>query len=217
MNPQEELPELEEHLFKVLVVGDVNCGKTSIIKRYVHGTFNLNYKATIGVDFALKVMEQPQLKRTVRIQLWDIAGQERFGNMTRVYYREAVAAAVVYDQTREVTFEAAAKWKRDLDEKLGNHIPVVLFANKSDMMQHHPESEAMALFCKQHGFAGWFETSAKEVSNNGVKLGMDLLVEKLLPSSPSPPPSGGLPKTETIKLGEGGVDADETQHRSNCC
>ncbi len=55
----------------------------------------------------------------VRLQLWDIAGQERFGNMTRVYYREAVGAFVVFDVTRVATFEAVQKWKNDIDSKVG--------------------------------------------------------------------------------------------------
>jgi hypothetical protein len=54
----------------------------------------------------------------VRLQLWDIAGQERFGNMTRVYYREAVGAFVVFDVTRVATFEAVQKWKNDIDSKV---------------------------------------------------------------------------------------------------
>ena len=54
----------------------------------------------------------------VRLQLWDIAGQERFGNMTRVYYRDAAAAFIVFDLTRRGTFEAVRKWKEDLDTKV---------------------------------------------------------------------------------------------------
>ena len=71
----------------------------------------------------------------VRLQLWDIAGQERFGNMTRVYYRyqqprqsssahlqiffrDAAAAFVVFDLTRRATFEAVRRWKEDLDSKV---------------------------------------------------------------------------------------------------
>ena len=61
-------------------------------------------------------------------------GQERFGNMTRVYYKEAVGAFIVFDVTRVSTFEAVAKWKHDLDSKVqlpnGSPIPAVLLANK---------------------------------------------------------------------------------------
>ena len=70
----------------------------------------------------------------VRLQLWDIAGQERFGSMTRVYYKEAVGALLVFDVTRLSTFDAVSKWKADLDDKVrlpdGEPIPVVLLANK---------------------------------------------------------------------------------------
>lgn len=62
----------KEHLYKVLVIGDLGVGKTSIIRRYVHQTYSSNYRATIGVDFALKVLNWDS--ETVRLQLWDIAG-----------------------------------------------------------------------------------------------------------------------------------------------
>lgn len=65
----------KEHLYKILVIGDLGVGKTSIIKRYVHHNFSPNYRATIGVDFALKVLNWDQ--ETVRLQLWDIAGTDR--------------------------------------------------------------------------------------------------------------------------------------------
>lgn len=67
-------PETHEHLFKVLVIGELGVGKTSIIKRYVHQLFSQNYRATIGVDFALKVLNWDS-RTLVRLQLWDIAGK----------------------------------------------------------------------------------------------------------------------------------------------
>jgi Ras-related protein Rab-32 len=135
------------------VIGELGTGKTSIIKRYVHQFFSQHYRATIGVDFALKVLTWDQ-NTIIRLQLWDIAGslkkklkikpsfkyflltsgQERFGNMTRVYYKEAVGAFIVFDVTRTATFEAVLKWKADLDSKVqlpdGTPIPCVLLANK---------------------------------------------------------------------------------------
>lgn len=74
--PVSGVAESREHLFKVLVIGELGVGKTSIIKRYVHQLFSQHYRATIGVDFALKVINWDS-KTLVRLQLWDIAGEGR--------------------------------------------------------------------------------------------------------------------------------------------
>lgn len=96
------------------------------------------------------------------------AGQERFGNMTRVYYRDALGALVVYDMTRSCTFEAVRKWKEDLDDKVsvsgGKQIAAVLLANKCDQDRDDAFAKTyagMEQFCREHGFISWFETSAK--------------------------------------------------------
>lgn len=67
-------PEKREHLYKILVIGELGTGKTSFIKRYVHQFFSQNYRATIGVDFALKVLNW-DANTIIRLQLWDIAGE----------------------------------------------------------------------------------------------------------------------------------------------
>lgn len=80
----DEFPEdYQEYRYKVLVVGDSGGGKTSLIHRYVNGVFSSLYRATIGVDFASKAIKWNS-KTSIRLQLWDIAGNERFGHMTRV-------------------------------------------------------------------------------------------------------------------------------------
>jgi Ras-related protein Rab-32 len=204
--------ELKEHLFKVLVVGDIGTGKTSIIKRYVHSIFSSHYKATIGVDFALKVITL-DANTVVRLQLWDIAGQERFGNMTRVYYKEAVGAFIVFDVTRVSTFEAVAKWKKDIDNKVllpnGEKIPVVLLANKCDLAKERLVKSGPQLdkYCQEQGFAGWFETSAKD--NINIDEAAQFLVKKILAHGDT-----------TFETEDDTVDVDTNatkEERGGCC
>ncbi|XP_073991994.1 ras-related protein Rab-38-like isoform X1 [Rhodnius prolixus] len=173
----------KECLYKILVIGELGTGKTSIIKRYVHQFFSQHYRATIGVDFALKVINWDP-NTIIRLQLWDIAGQERFGNMTRVYYKEAVGAFIVFDVTRAATFEAVVKWKQDLDAKVqladGSPIPCVLLANKCDQQKEGVVNNAnkMNEYCEEHKFTAWFETSAKE--NINIEEAAKTLVKQIL-------------------------------------
>jgi len=210
-----------EYLFKVLVVGDIGTGKTSIIKRFVHNIFSMHYKSTIGVDFALKVINWDS-KTIVRLQLWDIAGQERFGNMTRVYYKEAVGAFVVFDVTRINTFEAVQKWKNDIDAKVtlppdDSPIPVVLLANKCDLAKEGFARNAaqMDKYCEEHGFVGWEETSAKD--NINIDKAAKFLVGKILERTK------GIQQQQSGGTGEFKLTADESQRKdgqqdgSNCC
>ncbi|KAF8278894.1 hypothetical protein TcBrA4_0105690 [Trypanosoma cruzi] len=84
-----------ELLFKVLIIGEGGTGKTCLIRRYVHGIFLATNKATIGVDFALKDVVHAATNRNITLQLWDIAGQERYGQMTRVYYKQLLGLIIV--------------------------------------------------------------------------------------------------------------------------
>eukprot|EP00760_Papus_ankaliazontas_P038950 PhM_4_TR9434/c0_g1_i1/m.71866/K07918/RAB32; Ras-related protein Rab-32 len=161
--------EPNDLLLKILVMGESACGKTSLIRRYVHGIFQVSVKGTIGVDFALKVVSW-EGRRNVTLQLWDIAGQERYGQMTRVYYQAAVGAIVVYDLSRSSTFDVVSKWKEDVDLKVqmqdGQPIPCVLVGNKCDLTPEEPKSkEFMDQYCKDNGFVAYFETSAKDEIN----------------------------------------------------
>jgi len=130
--------EVTEYVFKVMVVGAGETGKTALIQRIVKDVFSSNYKVTIGVDFAMKTLRWDD-KTVIRLQLWDIAGQERFGRMTRVYYKEAVGAFVVFDVTSKTTFDLVSFWKEDIDQKVtlpdGSRLPCVLLANKCDLVK----------------------------------------------------------------------------------
>ncbi|XP_070377827.1 ras-related protein Rab-32B-like [Dermacentor albipictus] len=173
--------DIEDLLFKILVIGDFGVGKTSLIRRYTEGVFDPAYKITIGVDFALKHLVWNSNKH-ITLQLWDIAGHERFGYMTRVYYKYATAAVIVYDLSRPTTLHSVLKWKADITAKVeqpnGRPLPVLLVANKCDLGLQPPNARSLSAFCQEHGFAGWFPTSAKE--NININEAMLCLVEEVL-------------------------------------
>ncbi|KAI7894717.1 P-loop containing nucleoside triphosphate hydrolase protein [Mucor mucedo] len=215
------MAEMREYLYKILVVGDLGTGKTSIIRRYVHNIFSSNYKSTIGVDFALKVIQWgPDI--IVRLQLWDIAGQERFGNMTRVYYKEALGAIVVYDITRPQTFEGVTKWKKDIDTKValpeawgGGQIPVILLANKTDLIAdghgQHANPTELDQFCKENGFLQWFETSAKD--NNNIEEATRHLISSILKLEEENADNVAN-EDDTLHLN---TNNQQQQHNGGCC
>ncbi|OQR76941.1 ras-related protein Rab-32B-like [Tropilaelaps mercedesae] len=172
----------QDYLFKVLVVGDFGVGKTAIVRRYTDGVFSQNYKITIGVDFLIKRLRWHPNKQ-ITLQLWDIAGHERFGSLTRVYYKYATAAVFVYDLTRPATLESIVKWREDLRDKTDDKssLPSVLLANKCDISQEWPDLDR---FCRQHHIDAWFPTSAKEDVN--VDEALNFLVERILEGGVGP-------------------------------
>lgn len=183
-----------ETIYKILVVGDPGVGKTCAIKRYVHNVYSPNYKITIGVDFALKKLKLGDGKN-ISLQFWDIAGQERQGKMTRVYYGSACGAIVVFDMNNVSTFDTVKKWKDDIDSKVtvkgtdDQSIPVILLANKCDLdvtedndKKYCGKTEGeMNEFCKMYGFVSWLPVSAK--NNVGLDDAMNILIKELLDKS----------------------------------
>lgn len=105
----------EEYLFKIVLIGDSAVGKSNLLSRFALDEFDINTKATIGVEFQTQVVEIDG--REVKAQIWDTAGQERFRAVTSAYYRGAVGALIVYDITRRTTFESVKRWLDELDSK----------------------------------------------------------------------------------------------------
>uniref|UniRef100_A0A3Q4MID2 Ras-related protein Rab n=1 Tax=Neolamprologus brichardi TaxID=32507 RepID=A0A3Q4MID2_NEOBR len=161
------------HLLKVLIVGDGNVGKSSFVHRYVSGQFNKTYKMTVGVDFSVKLLHWSD-KEKVRLQLWDIAGQERFISMTRIYYKGALGCVVMFDVTSSSSFSSCRHWKEDLDNKAmlpnGHSIPCILVANKCDLAHRAVSADTIDRFSKAHGFITWMETSVKDNKNVGEAM-----------------------------------------------
>ena len=83
--------------FTIVFLGDMSVGKTSLIQRFIYDTFEDKYQPTIGIDFLSKTIYVED--RTVKLQLWDNAGQERFRSLVPSYIKDASVAVIVYDIT----------------------------------------------------------------------------------------------------------------------
>ncbi|XP_077584031.1 ras-related protein Rab-33B isoform X1 [Stigmatopora nigra] len=149
-------------VFKIIVIGDTNVGKTCLTYRFCGGSFLKNPEATIGVDFREKTLELDG--EVIKLQIWDTAGQERFRkSMVDHYYRSAHAVIFVYDVTNPATFQSIPDWVAECGRHgVGPLVPRVVVGNKCDLraLRQVPTSAGQRL-ADGHG-APLFETSAKD-------------------------------------------------------
>uniref|UniRef100_A0A2P2JLV5 GTP-binding family protein n=2 Tax=Rhizophora mucronata TaxID=61149 RepID=A0A2P2JLV5_RHIMU len=152
-----------DYVFKIVLIGDSSVGKSQLLARFTRNEFNIDSKATIGVEFQTKTLVIDQ--KTVKAQIWDTAGQERYRAVTSAYYRGSVGAMLVYDITKRQSFDHVAKWLEELREHADNNIVVMLIGNKSDLrtLQAVPTEDAKEFAQKENIF--FMETSALEATN----------------------------------------------------
>ena len=100
------------YIIKILTLGDTEVGKTSIVLRYSDDKFHDNKIATIGIDFKIKIIKKG--KEKIKVSIYDTAGQERFQNIVKHYYRGANGVLLVYDITKRKTFEKLNFWINDI-------------------------------------------------------------------------------------------------------
>ncbi|CAD5122173.1 DgyrCDS10619 [Dimorphilus gyrociliatus] len=153
-----------DYLFKIVLIGDAGVGKTCIVQRFKSGLFMEQYGSTIGVDFTMKTIVIDDKK--IKLQIWDTAGQERFKTITQSYYRSAHAVLLVYDITKEKSFENIEKWLEDVRKYTGNNVLKVLIGNKCDLEQaRRISTEKAKLFSEKYNMFSMIEVSAKDCCN----------------------------------------------------
>uniref|UniRef100_A0A3B5KB19 small monomeric GTPase n=1 Tax=Takifugu rubripes TaxID=31033 RepID=A0A3B5KB19_TAKRU len=158
------LPELsiQTRIFKIIVIGDSNVGKTCLTFRFTGGGFPDRTEATIGVDFREKAVEIEG--ETIKVQVWDTAGQERFRkSMVKHYYHNVHAVVFVYDVTNMTSFCNLQTWIEECNShRVSASVPRVLVGNKCDLVDRIQVPSSVALrFADTHNML-LFETSAKD-------------------------------------------------------
>jgi GTP-binding nuclear protein Ran len=119
--------------FKLLLVGDGGVGKTTLVKRHRTGEFEKKYIATLGVEVHPMVFHTNH--GPIRLNVWDTAGQERFKAITSAHYRKSLGALIVYDLTKENSFQSVKKWMEEVKEHADPDIVIMLVGNKLDLCE----------------------------------------------------------------------------------
>ena len=164
--------------FKVVLVGDTNVGKTSILQRYAKDNFETDSETTISPTFLTRMIDFPVSGVKAKLQIWDTAGQEKYRSVTPIYYRDAAAAICVFDVTNRQSLDDARKWLNDLRQYAPPHLVIRLAGNKCDLYQQEEVSlEEAKHFQEENKIEVFQQTSAKE--NIGIEDLFKGLLEKL--------------------------------------
>ncbi|MBD3254342.1 MAG: GTP-binding protein [Candidatus Lokiarchaeota archaeon] len=166
-----------DYTFKILLLGDASVGKTSFTKRYCYNIFNPSERLTIGVDFHVKTIKIKD--SSVKLQIWDVGGEERFRFLLPTYCLGANAAFLLYDITRPETLDNIPEWTSIVRHK-GGDIPIMLVGAKVDLEQDQREisRELGIQIAEKNNFSAFIEISSKR--NFNVDKAFDVLTELAL-------------------------------------
>nr|XP_009409801.1 PREDICTED: ras-related protein RABF2b-like [Musa acuminata subsp. malaccensis] len=148
---------------KLVLLGDVGTGKSSLVLRFVKGQFVEFQESTIGAAFFSQTVAVND--ETIKFEIWDTAGQERYHSLAPMYYRGAAAAVIVYDMTNAASFTRAKKWVQELQAQGSPNTIMALAGNKADLVEARQVSVEEAQTYAQENGLFFMETSAKTAIN----------------------------------------------------
>ena len=167
---QKFIPKENQYLVKVVVIGDVNVGKTNIIHRLMGEEFR-EMESTVGVEFAYLTkdnIDEEDPKKSLAIQIWDTSGAERYRAITTSHIRNSDGAYIVYDVTNETSFSNLPFWYNLIKEATDDDIVIYLIGNKIDLIyeQGRMVNKSLAVnFVREYNLQGYAECSAKTNEN----------------------------------------------------
>jgi small GTP-binding protein len=193
---------------KVVVLGDTGVGKSSLVLKFATGNFKPYSESTIGASFMSKII-QTRSGGSVKFQIWDTAGQEKYRSLAPMYYRGAAAAIVVYDITRADTFKTLRSWVDELRAQGPKDIAIAVAGNKADMSDAREiDTKTGKEFAEEIG-AIFMETSAKD------SLNVDEVFVGIAAKLPAPPKSD--PESITLKSATRNLQQQQAAQKKKCC
>jgi len=160
---------------KLILLGDISVGKSSIIGRYIDNSFSDDYQCTLQVEMKTKIIDI-DLDTKVKMNIWDTVGQEKFRNLTKQYYRNCQGAIIVFDLTRKDSFDGVQKWIDDLEDYDAN-IPILIVGNKSDLIKEREVNNDDIEMLVKNKYK-YYDVSAKNGSN--ISLAFDKIRSEMI-------------------------------------
>ncbi|UJR28548.1 hypothetical protein I4U23_009783 [Adineta vaga] len=146
--------------FKLVLVGDGGVGKTTFVKRHLTGEFEKKYNATVGVE--VHPLQFQTNRGLIVYNVWDTAGQEKFGGLRDGYYIGGQCAIIMFDVTSRITYKNVPNWHKDLIRVCEN-IPIVLCGNKVDVKDRKVKAKAITFHRKNN--MQYYDISARSNYN----------------------------------------------------
>jgi len=156
-------------LFKIIIVGESCVGKSNIISRYLTGEFDPNIASTLGAELSNKYLKIKDI--STKLQIWDTAGQERYHAIVSSYFKGAHGCFIVYDITKDQTFEKVEEWYQRVKENSNKDVSFILVGNKCDLendrtiTKEKGEEKAKNLNCPFFETSALSEVNIKEIFN----------------------------------------------------
>ena len=201
-----------EYLFKILLIGNSNVGKSSLFLRFVDEIWKENFVPTIGVDFKIKSIKIDN--KTIKLQIWDTAGQERFRSVLSSYFKGANGILLLYDITNVNSFKSLSNWLIEIEKNSSKNVKKILIGNKCDLndLRKIPINKGKE-FADTYKMK-FIETSAKNNVNINecfYILGKELINNLNLKSNKKD-------KIFNLNDNENIIDKDDGMYKSgNCC
>ena len=196
-----------ETIFNIVMLGETGVGKTSIVQRFVAEKYNDNNNPTIGASFISKSYIIPNTNLSMKFQIWDTAGQEKYKSLASMYYRDAHAAIIVYDITNKSSYDAIKNWVSELKSSSNKDIFIVIVGNKADLV-HKEEIDVVTSKEYSDSISALFkQTSAKEnmgIEDLFISLGTKLSNMNVKIQKPS----------DAIQLNN---DSNQKENKKGCC
>jgi small GTP-binding protein len=169
----------EPESIKVVLLGETGVGKTSIISQFTKNNFDPHQETSLSAQFISKTLEFPDLGQSIKFDIWDTVGQEKYRSLAKIFYKDAKVIILVYDVTRQVTFENLKNyWIEETKANSDGDAIFAVVANKIDLYQESQvKNEDGKAFANEIG-AIFQSTSC--LSNSGISTLFDNIGKKYL-------------------------------------